>query len=181
MLYEYIDAVEFAIRAHAGQTRKFGSKEPYVAHPIRVSKHVLQATEDLPEKHQFKLATAAVLHDVIEDTSVGGIEIHHYFGNDVMVLVESVTKNTSLPKADKEMEYLLRFKQSSMETVLIKLADRFDNLKSMETAPLDFKRKYILNTKQLLMALPDKLKNESHIVNLKGSILDLVKEYERGM
>jgi GTP pyrophosphokinase len=180
LFYNYIDAVEFATRAHGSQTRRYGTKEPYIAHPIRVSKYVLKVTEDLPLERRMKLATAAVLHDVIEDTPVRPIVIEDAFGNDIRILVESVTKNTSLPKADKEMEFLLRFKTSPIDTVLIKLADRLDNLKSMDTAPTDFQKKYLANTDQLLKALPDKALQDRHVISLHASINLLVEAF-RGL
>lgn len=181
LLYNYIDAIEFATRAHAGQSRRFGDKEPYVAHPIRVSKHILQATEGWPIEKRMPLATAGVLHDVLEDTPIKDFMIENAFGYDIKVLVESVTKNTALPKADKEMEYLLRFQQSSVETVIIKLADRLDNLISMRKAPLDFKRKYLLNTESLMLAIPEQAKKDKHVGALNAQIADLVEEYKNGM
>jgi (p)ppGpp synthase/HD superfamily hydrolase len=181
IFYNYIDAIEFATRAHGNQTRRYGAKEPYIAHPIRVSKYILKVTEDLPLERRMMLATAAVLHDVIEDTPVKGVVIEDSFGEKVRTLVESVTKNTSLPKADKEMEFLLRFKGSPVDTVLIKLADRLDNLKSMESAPSDFQKKYLANTAQLLKALPDKALQDRHVISLYASINLLVKAYEDGM
>lgn len=177
-LYDYLDAIEFATRAHATQTRKFGSREPYVAHPIRASKTILKLTEDLSFEKRMLLATATVLHDVIEDTNVKNYAIADAFGSDVLYLVESVTKNTALPKADKELDYLLRFNKSGIDTVLIKLVDRLDNLKSMSTAPADFQRKYIANTNQLLKALPDIAKKERHVNAVLNMINNVVRDYE---
>lgn len=179
ILYDYIDAIEFATRAHGSQTRKFGDQEPYIAHPIRASKAILQLTEDWGLERRLRLATATVLHDVLEDTKVNRTLMLNKFGTDITTLVESVTKNTALSKADKELDYLLRFKQSSLDTVLIKLADRLDNLHSMESAPLSFKKSYIANTKTLLKALPDAHKNERHVQRLKTEITKLLEDYER--
>lgn len=178
LFYNYLDAIEFATRAHATQTRKFGSREPYVAHPIRASKTILKITEDLPFERRMLLATATVLHDVIEDTNVKNYAIADAFGSDVLFLVESVTKNVALPKADKELDYLLRFNKSSIDTVLIKLVDRLDNLKSMATAPADFQKKYIANTNQLLKALPDKAKKDKHVNVVLSLINNVMSDYE---
>lgn len=179
MFYNYLTAIEFATRAHGTQTRRFGSREPYVAHPIRCSKEILKLTEDFGHQRRFLLAIAAVLHDVLEDTTVNQSLMFSQFGTEVTALVESVTKNTALPKADKELDYLLRFRQSSLDTVLIKLVDRLDNLHSMDTAPTDFKKKYIANTKQLLQALPESVKKEKHVTKLKGEIFEILERYER--
>lgn len=181
LFYSYIRAIEFATLAHAGQTRKFGAREPYVAHPIRVSEIVLRATEVLPLERRMKLATAAILHDVLEDTQITKSAMSTTFGHEVTTLVESVTKNISLPKSDKELEFLLRFKQADVDTVLIKFADRIDNLKSMTSAPPDFRRKYLANTKQLLQAIPDAAKSDKRVVSMKNDINKLIEEYERGL
>lgn len=178
LMYDYLNAIEFAVRAHGSQTRKFGSKEPYVAHPIRASKMMLRITEDLSFERRMDLAIATVLHDVLEDTTVKRYAIADSFGTDIAVLVESVTKNTALPKADKELEFLLRFNKSSVDTVLIKLVDRLDNLRSMTTAPSDFQQKYLKNTQQLLKAIPEKAKNDSHVINLLGLIASAMREFE---
>lgn len=176
-LYKYVEAINYAIFAHNGQFRKFGNKEPYVRHPIRVSQKILTITEDLDGAFRSKLAVAGVLHDVIEDTQFKGDSISTYFGREVALLVESVTKNTALAKADKEMDFLLRFKGAGLETVLIKLADRLDNLESMRTAPTDFQKKYLSNTEQLLSAIPKDLIIDEHVERLLTPILRIVDEY----
>lgn len=181
LFYSYIKAIEFATLAHDGQTRRFGAREPYVAHPIRVSEIILRATEALPLERRMKLATAAILHDVLEDTPVKSSAMASTFGHDVTVLVETVTKKTNLPKADKELEFLLRFKQSDVDTVLLKFADRMDNLNSMSSAPPDFRRKYIANTKQLLQAIPEVAKSDKRVMSMKNAILELVENYERAL
>jgi (p)ppGpp synthase/HD superfamily hydrolase len=181
LFYDYIKAIEFATVAHAGQTRRFGTREPYVAHPIRVSQIVLRATEALPLERRMKLATAAILHDVLEDTQVKKQAMATTFGYEVTTLVESVTKNVALPKSDKELEFLLRFKQSDVDTVLLKFADRLDNLSSMESAPADFRRKYIANTKQLLQAIPEAAKGDKRVVSMKNGINELVARYEKNL
>lgn len=179
LFYSYIKAIEFATLAHAGQTRRFGAREPYVAHPIRVSEIVLRVTEALPLERRMKLATAAILHDVLEDTQITKGAMTASFGYEVTTLVESVTKNVALPKSDKELEFLLRFKQSDVDTVLVKFADRIDNLTSMSSAPPDFRRKYLANTKQLLQAIPEAARSDKRVVSMKNDINKLIEGYEK--
>lgn len=178
LFYQYIEAIEFATKAHDGQNRRFGSKEPYICHPVRASRIVLEATEVFPLERRMKLAIATVLHDIIEDTTASANLVEDTFGRDIRLLVESVTKNTTLPKADKEVEFLLRFKQSTVDTVMIKLADRLDNLNSMAHAPADFKRKYVANTKQLLQAIPDVATNDKYVKALKTKVTETMQRYE---
>lgn len=80
------DAIEFARKAHFGQTRK-NSDEPYVNHPIEVMEIVSTMTDDK------NVLTAAVLHDTVEDTDVTLEEIRERFGDRVAELVSSDTEN----------------------------------------------------------------------------------------
>ena len=143
----YIDAVSLAVSAHAGQTRKF-SAEPYIMHPLRVSKTIYILTGDL------KLSAAGVCHDVLEDTVVSYSTLAEATHEDIARLVRTVTKDTSLSKADKEKEFLGRFKDAQLDTVILKLADRVDNLKDIESQPIHFRERYIKNTEELLGAMP---------------------------
>lgn len=158
----YIDAVALAVEAHAGQTRKFSS-EPYIMHPLRVSKMIYMLTGDL------KLSAAGVCHDVLEDTIVNYSGLWDATHEDVAVLVRTVTKDTSLSKADKEQEFLSRFKDAQLDTVILKLADRVDNLRDIEHQTLTFRDRYIANTEGLLSAMP---KINHKVVN---TLLDLIK------
>lgn len=164
----YVDAIKMATLAHDGQRRKF-TKEPYVTHPIRVSKLVFQETGS------YQHAVAAVLHDVVEDTGVTVAQIRAEFGEFVADLVQSVTKNKLLPKAEQEQEYLLRFFGSSLDTVIVKLCDRLDNVREMlhpDTAA-DFRVKYAKNTQNLLNAIPMNLRSKQTVHNLAFSIIEI--------
>lgn len=84
MSQKLLHAVEFAAKAHAGQTRKF-SGEPYIVHPVAVAR--LAARFGLSEDAQV----AAVLHDVVEDTEVSIEEVRDFFGPDVALMVWGLT------------------------------------------------------------------------------------------
>lgn len=156
--------------AHGDQKRKF-TGEPYITHPLRVSKKVFQASGS------YQMAIAAVLHDVIEDTTVTEEQIVESFGKDVGFLVRSVTKNKALPKAEREAEYLSRFTYSTSESRVLKLADRLDNVQEMlhQSTPNDFRVKYARNTEKLLGAIYSEisLKDDQAVYGLASSIKEV--------
>lgn len=167
----YIRAIEMAAIAHKGFNRKFAD-EPYFVHPLRVSEIVLDYTGS------FELACAAVLHDTLEDTTLRAEEINNYFPDNVLTLVESVTKNKALDKAEREAEYLKRFSIAPVETVIIKLADRYDNVRDLlrPATPAQFKISYVKNTTGLLRAIPAAARENQVVKNLEASIVNLVTE-----
>lgn len=106
----------FATIAHSGQMRKDG-KSPYIVHPERVVK----ALQEVGVTDQEVLA-AAYLHDVLEDTSE---VIEGKFPERVIRIVKDLTKP---PNTKDKNAYIEAFAEKSFEVVLIKLADRYDNL-----------------------------------------------------
>jgi (p)ppGpp synthase/HD superfamily hydrolase len=170
----YIHAIEMAAIAHNGINRKF-SAEPYLVHPLRVSEIVLEHTGN------FELGCAAVLHDVLEDSDLIKIQdIKNSFTPYVAVLVESVTKKKDLPKAEREVEYLTRFKTSGNDTILIKLADRLDNVKDLlnTNIPLHFRLSYTRNTAALLKAIPEYAFLDSRVGRLRSLINETLEKGE---
>ena len=115
-------AVSFAARRHDGQLRKDG-KTPYVAHPMRVA---------LIARQLFGVAdetaiTAALLHDLIEDTKTDYDEIAEEFGVAVADAVVAVSKDARLPHDAREAAYDEQIAAASWQAKLIKLADVYDN------------------------------------------------------
>lgn len=159
----YIKATEIAALAHAKQVRFQG--EPYVVHPIRVSGIVLEQTGN------FELACAAVLHDTLEDTTLKPDVINDTFNKSILTLVESVTKKSFLNKAEKEAEYFRRFAASPIETVILKLADRLDNVSDFHRATPQFIERYSKNTLELLDAIPEAFKPHRVVNFLRCEIL----------
>ncbi|HBN74961.1 HD domain-containing protein [Rubinisphaera italica] len=116
-------AISFAARAHAGQLRKDG-KTPYIAHPVRVMTILC---------HQFRvnderILTAAILHDLIEDTTRDYESITRNFGNEVADLVVAMSKDPRLPEQKREEEYHQQIARAGWQARLIKLADCLDNV-----------------------------------------------------
>lgn len=122
---------EFAVTAHKSPNAKGkverkrvdGTTEPYSNHPIRVSEMVRDFGGD--ETAQL----AALLHDVIEDTTTGADTILATFGQDVLTLVLSLTDPTEGTRKEKNAKKIEALKTASASTHLVKLADLLDNLR----------------------------------------------------
>jgi len=140
-------AFEFANEAHKGVRRRSG--DPYILHPIAVAKIVV-STIGLG----YKSIVAALLHDVVEDTAYNIDDIRNLFGERVATLVEGLTKiKTVLDNEDKarrksmqaeNFKRILLTLNDDVRVVLIKLADRLHNCRTIEFVS-EHKRKKILS------------------------------------
>jgi GTP pyrophosphokinase len=140
-------AFDFANEAHKGVRRRSG--DPYILHPIAVAKIVV-STIGLG----YKSIVAALLHDVVEDTAYNIDDIRSLFGERVATLVEGLTKiKTVLDNEDKARQKSMQaenFKRilltlnDDVRVVLIKLADRLHNCRTIEYVS-EHKRKKILS------------------------------------
>jgi (p)ppGpp synthase/HD superfamily hydrolase len=124
-------ALIFATRKHAGQTRK-KTQAPYVSHLLIVAGIVLEAGGD------EDLAIAALLHDVVEDC--GGVpvlkEIRRRFGKRVAHVVEGCTDSDETPKPpwrQRKEEYLKHLRNADRDTRLVSAADKLHNARSILT------------------------------------------------
>ena len=125
------EAINMAASAHAGQVRK-GTKVPYIVHPMEVMSIVAGFTEDV------EVMAAAVLHDVVEDTSLTLSDIEERFGKKVakMVAADSENKRRDLPAADtwkvrkKETLDYVRDKATREEKMII-FGDKLSNLRAI--------------------------------------------------
>lgn len=148
------DAFEFARQAHQGQKRK--SKEPYITHPIAVAR--IAAVE---LKLDVNVVISCFLHDVVEDTEVTIDDVRRRFGDDVASLVRVVTK----PKRDRyEMSKQLdNFKQmlnamrDDIRGILIKLADRLHNMRTLSSMRADKQMKIAGETDYFYAPLANRL------------------------
>ncbi len=134
-------ALEFAGAAHEGQTRRSG--EPYVHHPVEVASYLADLNLDAAT------LAAALLHDVIEDCGVSADDLRDRFGDDVARLADGVTKLTRLDtltggaqplvaKSNSEAESLRKMlvaMANDVRVVLIKLADRLHNMRTLAALP----------------------------------------------
>ena len=141
------DAYRFAEKAHQGQTRLSG--EPFVEHPLQTALYLAELRLD------SSALAAALLHDVMEDCGVGFEELNDQFGEEVAKLVDGVTKLTKTELIAEEREAILRsgsddglaqaeslrkmltYMAEDIRVVLIKLADRLHNMRTLEALPED--------------------------------------------
>lgn len=127
-------AFEMAREAHAPQRRKTG--EPYIFHPIAVAK--IAAVE---LQLDINSVIAAFLHDVVEDTPHNIGEIQRLFGNDVAFLVNAVTKKVSkkyvVSKQMDNFRKMLDAMNHDVRAILVKLADRLHNMRTLASMPAD--------------------------------------------
>lgn len=126
-------AFEFAFGAHSGQRRKSG--EPYIIHPVAVADILIGFGMDAQS------VEAALLHDTVEDTPVTEDDIKKNFGASVALLVDGVTKLGKVPLASKEeqqaenLRKLLLAMCEDIRVIIIKLADRLHNMRTLKFVP----------------------------------------------
>ena len=148
-------AYEHARAAHEGQLRKDGS--PYVTHCVAAAQIALEMGLDEDS------IVASLLHDVIEDTSSGYDELSHQFGSTVADLVEGVTKLTRVQYTSKEDEQMENMRKMLMamtkdiRVILIKIADRLHNMRTMEYQTEEKQRSKSLETMEIYAPLAHRL------------------------
>lgn len=147
-------AYEFAAEAHKGQFRKTG--EPYIIHPIAVARIVAE---------ELDLGTnpviAAFLHDVVEDTAYTMEDIRERFGDDVAFLVGVVTKKKKAQyehsKQVDNFRQILASVQFDIRAILIKLADRLHNMRTLDSMRPDKQMKIAGETDYFYAPLANRL------------------------
>lgn len=148
------DAYTFAAEAHKNQKRKSG--EPYIIHPIAVARIVAE---------EFELGAnpviAAFLHDVVEDTPCTIDDVRKRFGDDVAFLVGVVTKKKKdkydLSKQVDNFQQILASVQFDVRAILIKLADRLHNMRTLDSMRPDKQMKIAGETDYFYAPLANRL------------------------
>src|SRR5436853_3341793 len=137
-------AYDFSQKHHSGQTRASG--EPYLVHPLEVALVLAEMKMD-------PVAIAAgLLHDSVEDTSVTVVDIRKEFGEQVAHIVEGVTKISQIDfhtREEQQAENLRKMMLAMVDdirVVLIKLADRLHNMRTLEHLPPDRQQKIAQET-----------------------------------
>lgn len=118
-------ALELAVLAHEGQHRK-GGNVPYAVHPLRVVGRV----------HEWgvtdaEVLAAAALHDIVEDTPVRLEQVERDFGRRVAALVDALTHPNDLAPRERTRFILAALEHAPLEALVVKLADRLDNVLDM--------------------------------------------------
>src|SRR5690349_8603850 len=126
-------AYVYAMKAHGSQTRASG--DPYFSHPLEVAAILTNLKLD------DATIVAALLHDTIEDTEATRAEIDHVFGHEIGVLVDGLTKLKRLELVSREakqaenLRKLLLAIADDVRVLLIKLADRLHNMRTLNYMP----------------------------------------------
>ncbi len=148
-------AYELAASAHAGQARKSGA--PYVEHPLAVA-------AILCEWHLDAASIAVgLLHDVLEDTEVSHEQMTEDFGDDVVKLVGGVTKigqmefNSRLQEQADNFRKLLLAMVDDVRVLLVKLADRLHNMRTLHWLPQEKRRRIARETQDIYAPLAHRL------------------------
>ena len=170
------EAIEFARAAHKGQKRMSG--EDFIVHPIAVMKILEEWGMD------EDTVIAGVLHDTVEDTSVTISEIREKFGENVAFLVDGVTKmtkvragmrdlDTYLPETRDNFLRLLIATGADIRVLIIKLADRLNNMRTLAALPPSTQKKIATETLEVFAPLAERL----NMGRLRMELADLAFSY----
>jgi GTP pyrophosphokinase len=164
-------AYEFSQKNHAGQSRASG--EPYLVHPLSVA-------QVLAEMKMDAVAIAAgLLHDSVEDTSVTIVDIRKEFGEQVAHIVEGVTKISKIDFATREEQQAENLRKmmlamvDDIRVVLIKLADRLHNMRTLEHLTPERQQKIAKETLEIYGPIAHRL----GMGKIRGELEDLGFRY----
>ena len=164
-------AYEFSAKAHEGQFRKNG--EPFVSHCVEVAKILADLQLDTVT------VASGLIHDVVEDTAITIAEIEKEFGREVAQIVDGLTKIGHLPlnsKEDRQVENYRKLLVSiakDARVIMIKLADRLHNMRTLDWLP-EHKRERIA---QETMDLYAPLAHRFGMAQVKWELEDLAFKY----
>lgn len=149
------DAYVFSAKAHEGQKRLSG--HPFVLHPLEVANTLAEMKLDAAS------VAAGILHDTIEDTKATKEEITQKFGKDIAELVDGVTKisqiefKTPTEKQSENFRKMIIAMSKDIRVVLIKLADRLNNLRTLQFMPEEKQQKIAQETLDIFAPLANRL------------------------
>ncbi len=161
----------FCLQQHEGQKRASG--EPYVVHPLEVGQVLAELKMD------STAIAAGLLHDAVEDTDVSSEEIGKRFGEQVAHIVEGVTKLDKIKFANREdhqaenIRKMLLAMVTDVRVVIIKLADRLHNMRTLEHLKPEKQQKIARETLEIYAPLAHRL----GMGKLRGELEDLAFRY----
>ncbi|MEI6156752.1 MAG: RelA/SpoT family protein, partial [Atribacterota bacterium] len=149
-------AYRFSLEAHQGQSRLSG--EPYIIHPVAVAHIVADLRMD------DSTIAAALLHDVLEDTPVKEQVMESQFGKEIVLLVKGATKlNVGFPFSSKEEEQIENYRRlfiamaEDIRVIIIKLADRLHNMRTLKYQYRDKKEVIARETLEIFAPIANRL------------------------
>jgi (p)ppGpp synthase/HD superfamily hydrolase len=146
------EALRFAEAAHDGQYRKLTKfqdlPDPYIVHPIRVATIVIEElwlTDPV-------IICGALLHDAVEDSggTITTSDVEKAFGRNVALMVSILTKppvDENISRSEQLHTYHDRISRSNLQTKIVKLCDRLDNIRdTVDSSDVEFQKKYLAET-----------------------------------
>ncbi len=164
-------AYDFAAKAHENQIRETG--EPYIIHPVEVASILAEFEFDQ------SVIIAALLHDVIEDTSIGYNDLKKEFGEEIAKLVDGVTKLDKISFTTKEelqvenLRKMFLAMAEDIRVVMIKLADRLHNMRTLQARSEDKQLEQAIETMEIYAPLAHRL----GMSRVKDELEDLAFSY----
>ena len=159
-------AYSYSRQMHDGQMRKSG--DPYFIHPASVASIIAEMQLDSSS------VAAALLHDVVEDTDVTEADIEHLFGTEVAFLVDGVTKLGKINFISKEDRQAESFRKMlvamarDIRVLLVKLADRLDNMRTLQHMKPDSQERIARETMEIYAPLAGRLGNSVAQIRARG-------------
>src|SRR3989344_3652967 len=162
-------AFELAKRAHEGQFREGGA--PYITHPLAAAEILADLKLDSPA------IAACLLHDVLEDTAVTEKQMEKEFGQEITFLVKGVTKLSNLTYRQQEesnlkvasLRKMLFAMAEDVRVILIKLADRYHNMATLQTCSPEKRQRIALETLEIYAPIAERL----GMGQIKGELEDM--------
>ncbi len=151
-------AFDFADQAHGDQRRESG--QPFISHAVEVCRILLGLLE---LQLDTTLASAALLHDVVEDTAIKPVDLEKRFGKEVAGLVEGVTKLSALHFDSREAAQAENFRKMllsmsrDLRVIFVKLADRLHNMRTIEFLPPEKRLRIAGETRDIYAPLAHRL------------------------
>jgi (p)ppGpp synthase/HD superfamily hydrolase len=165
-------ALDFAARAHGAQQVP-GSGLPYVVHLAKVATEVLAAAAREPGVDCNLALACALLHDTLEDAGITGDVLRAEFGAAVTAGVRALTKDETLPQAERMADSLERVRAQPREVWMVKLGDRITNLEPPPAVWSVEKRRAYLSEARVIL---DALRGSS--AHLEARLASKIAQYE---